>query len=167
MSVESSTGQHGDGAVGEIYAGAANLGLAVDIHAGADVVRDVGDVDLKFVVTVGEIADEDGIVKVAGGFTIDGDDGEVAEIAAALEFGGRNRGGDGAGFGDDGGRKVVGQVVLADDDLNIDAEVVFVAEDFDKAATGILRGGGPAGDLAIDDETFQVFPVTAAGFRGR
>ncbi len=129
--------------------------------------RDVGDVDLKFVVSIGELADEDGIVKVAGGFTIDGDDGKVAEIAAALQFGGRNRGGDGAGFGDDRRRKVVGQVVLADDDLDVNAEIVFVADDLDDAAAGILGGGGPVGDLAIDDETFQVFPGTAAGFAGR
>ncbi len=95
-------GQHGDGAVREINAGAADLGLAVDVHAGADVVSDVGDVDLEFVVSIGEFADEDGIVKIARGFAIDGDDGQVAEIAAARQFGGRNvADGNGAGFGDD------------------------------------------------------------------
>ena len=47
---------------------------------------DVGDVDLEFVVAVGESADGDGVVEVAGGFAVDGDDGELAEIAAVAEF---------------------------------------------------------------------------------
>ena len=38
--------------------------------------RHVGDVDLKFVVAIGELAHEDGVVKVAGGFAVDGDDGQ-------------------------------------------------------------------------------------------
>ena len=35
----------------------------------------VGDVDLEFVAPIGEFAGEDGIVKVARGFAVDGDDG--------------------------------------------------------------------------------------------
>ena len=125
---------------------------------------DVGDVDLELVVSVGELADEDGIVEVAGGFAVDGDDGEVAEVAAALQFSGRDRRGDGAGFGDDRLGKVVGQVVLANDDLDIDAEIVFVAEDFDDAAARIFGCGGPVGDFAIDDQAFEIFPGAEAGF---
>ena len=52
----------------------------------------------------------------------------------------------------------MGQVVLADDDLDIDAEIVFVAEDLDDAAARILGGRGPVGDLAIDDQAFQILP---------
>ena len=75
--------EHGDGAVGEVDGGAAEAGFEVERGAGADVVADVGDVDLEFEVAVGEGLDEDGVVEVAGGFAVDGDDGEVAEVAAA------------------------------------------------------------------------------------
>ena len=86
-------------AIRKINAGAADLCLAVDVHAGANVVRDVSNVDLEFIVAIGQ-GERDGIVKVARGFTIDGDDGQIAEITAARQFGGHNRGGNGAGFGD-------------------------------------------------------------------
>ena len=46
----------------------------------------VGDVDLQFVVAVCEIADVDGIVEVASGFAVDGDDGEIAVVAAAAQI---------------------------------------------------------------------------------
>ena len=58
----------------------------------------------------------------------------------------------------------MGQMVLADDDLNVNAEIVFIAEDLDNAAPGILGGRRPADDLAIDNEAFQILPWTAAGF---
>ena len=54
------------------------------------------------------------------------------------------------------------QVVLADDDLDIDAEVVFVAENLDHAAARILRRGWPVGDLDIHHQAFQVVPFADA-----
>ena len=38
--------------------------------------------DLQFVVAVCELPDVDGVVEVAGGFAVDGDDGEIAVVAA-------------------------------------------------------------------------------------
>ncbi len=55
-------------------------------RAGPDVVADVGDVHVQGVVAVGQAVDPDGVVEIAGGFAVDGDDGEIAEIAAACEF---------------------------------------------------------------------------------
>ena len=78
--------EHGDGAVGEVDAGATEAGFEIERGAGADVVADVGDVDLEFEVAVGEGLDEDGVVEVAGGFAVDGDDGEVAEVSAGLRI---------------------------------------------------------------------------------
>jgi len=42
-------------------------------------------------------------------------------------------------------------VVLADHDLDVDAEVVGIAEDFENAAAGLAVEGGPVGDLDVDD----------------
>ena len=79
-------GEHGDGAVGEVDGGAAEAGFEVERGAGADVVADVGDVDLELGVAVGQRRNEDGVVEVAGGLAVDGDDGEAAEVFAAGEF---------------------------------------------------------------------------------
>ena len=53
------------------------------------------------------------------------------------------------------GGKDVGEVVLADDDFDVDAEVVGVAEDFEDAAAGGAAGGGEVGDLDVDGEAFE------------
>ncbi len=77
--------QHGDGAVGKIDAGAAQAGFPIERRVGGYVLSDVGDVDLQFVVAVFELADVDGVVEIAGGFTVDSDDGKIAVVAAMTQ----------------------------------------------------------------------------------
>jgi hypothetical protein len=72
--------QHGDGSVGEVDAGGAETGFKVERGARMDVVGDVGDVDLQLGVAVGERADQDSVIEVAGGLAVDGDDGERTEV---------------------------------------------------------------------------------------
>ena len=84
--VESSNGQHGYGAVGKVDAGAAQSGFQIDGRFRENVVADVGDVDLQRVVAVGEAIHQDGVVEIARGFAVDGDDRQVAEVAAAREY---------------------------------------------------------------------------------
>ncbi len=43
---------------------------------------DIGDMDLQFEVAVFELMDGDGVVKITGGFAIDSDYGDIAEVAA-------------------------------------------------------------------------------------
>src|ERR1019366_2140811 len=148
--------QHGDGAVGKIDAGAAQTGFPIERRVGSHVVGYVGDVDLQFVVAIFQLADVDGIVEIARGFAIDGDNRKLAGIAAGTQGFGRDVGGNGLGFFDHCWRKAVGQVKLADHDLDIDAEVVFFAECFDYAATRVLRGAWPVGDFHVDDYAFQI-----------
>ena len=147
-------GQHGDGAIGEIDAGAADAGFKVEGGAGADVLGHIGDVNLKLITTMGALADEHGVVEVARGLAVDGDDGQRAEVGPA-------GGGvlvevrDAAGLGEDGLGKEARQLVLADHHLHVDAEVVGRAENFQDAADGRTRGRWPTGDLDIDDEAFD------------
>ncbi len=49
--------------------------------------------------------------------------------------------------------------MLADHDFDVDAEVVFCAENFDDASAWLLRGAGPVGDFYVDDYAFQILPV--------
>jgi hypothetical protein len=55
-------------------------------------------------------------------------------------------------------------MVLADDHLHVNAEVVFIAEDFFDASAGALRGGRPLSDFYFYDDVFQVVPGFALGF---
>src|SRR5207302_2879573 len=132
--------EHGDGAVGEVDAGAAQAGFPIQGGVGRDVLSNVGDVDLQFEIVIGEHADQDCVVEVAGGFSIDGDDRERAEVAAVAEFGAGNGGRDLLRFFQSGGGKMMREMEFADNDFDVDAEIVFAAEDFDYYASGTLCG---------------------------
>ena len=55
------------------------------------------------------------------------------------------------------------QVVLADHDFDVHAEVIFTSEDLDHLAARILRGRGPIGNLDIDHDSIEAVPGGAAG----
>ena len=54
------------------------------------------------------------------------------------------------------GREAVRQVVLADDDLDVDAEIVRVAEHLDNAAHGVLAPLGVLHQFHVDDHAVEV-----------
>src|ERR1019366_2429999 len=149
-------GQHGDGAIREVNAGAAQLGFQIDGRSGTHIVADVGDVDVQGVVAVREATDPDGVVEIARRLAIDGDDRHVAEVAAANDLGLGDPSGHRLRLLDHLGRKLVGQVVLADDDLHVDAEIVGVAEDFDHAAHRRRAALGVLQQFDVDYHAFQL-----------
>ena len=158
--------EHGDGAVGEVDGVAAQACFEVERGAGMDVVGDVGDVDLKMPVAGGGVVvDENGVVEVAGGLAVDGDDGQVAEVAAGGDDFGVEMS-DSAGFGENLVGEDAREMVLADDHLDVDAEVVGMAENFDDLAAGGASGCGPGGDFNVDDETFEIARVVVADGAG-
>ena len=67
-------GEHREGAVGEVDRGPPLEGLGVEGAAGADVVRDVGDVDADPEAAAGKLLGLDRVVEVAGGLAVDRDD---------------------------------------------------------------------------------------------
>ena len=123
----------------------------------------IGDVDLEFVVAIFEWADVDGIVKIAGSFTVDGDDRKLAVVASAAHGFGGNFGRDGLRFFDYFGREAVRQVELADHDFDVDAEVGLFAENFDDASAGALGGTWPFGNFYVDYYAFEILPVGVDG----
>ena len=157
--------QHGDGAVREINAGAAQARFLVKRGVGRYVLRHIGNVDLQFEIAVGESAHGDGIVEVARGLTVDGDDRQGAEVTAEAKFQRRDDGGDVLRLIERCCGKMMRQVKLADDHLNVDAEVVGAAENLNDAAPRILRGRGPVGDFNVNHHAFEVVPIrVASGF---
>ena len=64
-------------------------------------------------------------------------------------------------FFEDLGWKTVGEVELADNDLHVHPEIIFITYDLDDPAAWGLGGGRPIGDLNIDDYIFQIVPAIA------
>jgi hypothetical protein len=100
-------------------------------------VGDVGDVNADFDVALGKFAERDGIIEIAGGIGIDGDDEVAAEIFSADRAVGEFNGGEGFGFGEGLGGKGVGKIKFANDGKDIDAGVGGAAEAFDEDAFGV------------------------------
>src|SRR5437660_1204445 len=58
----------------------------------------------------------------------------------------------------------MGQMKLANHDLYIDTEVVFVTQNFDHPAKWILRRGRPVRDFYFDHHVFQIFWINRVRF---
>src|SRR5271166_4542474 len=106
----------------------------------------------------------DRVVEVTRGFAVNGDDGQRAIVTPTAQLARRDYRLKLLRLLQDLDGKAVRQVVLADDDFDIHAEIVLVAEDLDYAAARVLGWRRPIGDLHIHDEAFEVVPLVAAGF---
>src|SRR6185369_1148373 len=120
---------------------------------------DVRDVDLQLVVPVRQFANQHGVVKITRGFTINRNDRQIAVVAASTQIGGGNCLGNISCLLDHFGWKTMWQMVFANDDLDVDAEIIFVAQYLDNTAPWVLGSARPVGDFDIDHNTFQVFPI--------
>ncbi len=78
--------KHRHGAIGKINGGAAQARFAIERGAAANVMRDVRDVDLQLEMAVRQARDVHGVVEIARCFAVNGDDGQIAEIAPPGEF---------------------------------------------------------------------------------
>ena len=142
--------QHRDDAVDEIDARAALARLAVERLALAHVPAHIGDVDAEEIGAVCLLLDVDAVVEVLGVIAVDGDDGEVAAVAAALVLIGR-------GVLLDVVRSVLHvlgellrEVVLAHDGEHVDARIALLAEHLDDLALRVVAAGRPFRDLDDD-----------------
>ena len=105
----------------------------------------------------------DRVIEVARGLAVNRDDGQSTKIATLVRLPRRNDGFRILRFFEYLGRKAMRQVKLADHDLDVHAEVIGIAENLHYASAGTLRGGGPVGDLDVDNDVFQIVPLGAAG----
>src|SRR5947207_841049 len=155
--VRKSFRKHRDSAVGEVNGSAAETRFLVERRGGSNVVPDVGDVNLQVPAAVGAMLDIDGVVKIARGFSIDGDDRQVAEIFAAstLRFADGLRAA--LGFVKNLGREDMRQMMLADDDFRVDAEFARTAENFDDAACRRCASVRITEKLHVDDSAVELW----------
>ena len=129
--------EHRDDAVDEVNAVGAFAGLVIQFGSGFDVVRDVGDVDTDLHVAVGKFAEGDGVVEIAGGVGVDGDDEVATKIFPSDRAIGKFDGGKGFGLGEGFGRESGGEIEFPDNGKDIDAWIGGSAEPFDEEAFGV------------------------------
>jgi hypothetical protein len=129
--------KHGDDAVDEVDAVGAFAGFVIQFGSGFDVVGDVGDVNADLHVVVGKFAKGDGVVEIAGGVGVDGDDEVATKIFPSGRAVGEFDGGKRFGFGESFGRESCGEIEFPDDGEDVDAWIGSAAEAFDEEAFGV------------------------------
>ncbi len=162
-------GKHGDGAIGEVNGSAAQTRFLVERRASSNIVRHVGDVDLQVPTAVSAMLNVNGVVEIARAFAVDGDDGQVAEIFTAGALGLADGLRATLGFVKNVGGEDMREMVLANDDLGVDAEFTRTAENFDDAASRRCASVWIAEQLDVDDGAVEFVeardaPGSNAGF---
>lgn len=129
--------EHRNDAVDEVDAVGAFAGFVIQFGSRFDVVGDVGDVNADFDVALGQFAEGDGIIEIAGGIGVDGDDKVAPQIFSADGAVGEFNGREGFGFGQSFGGKGGGEIKFANDGEDIDPGVGGAAEAFDEETFGV------------------------------
>ncbi len=131
----------------------------------------VGDVDLQKPAAIRAALDVHRVVKIAGGFAVNRDDRELAEILAAGEFCVAYRFGAMFGFFKNFSGKKMREVMLADDDFGVHAEIAGTPDNFDDASGGRSAGARIPEQLDVDHGPVKFIqtrdaPQASAGFIG-
>jgi hypothetical protein len=113
-------------------------------------------VHLKEPAAIVATLDVNGVVEISRSFSVDCDNGKFAKIFAALAIGITDRMSHALTFLKDIGRKGVGQVMLADDDFGVHAEIAGTTDDFNDAAGGSGATATIMKKLGIDDSAVQL-----------
>ena len=157
MPLESSSGQHGHGAIREIDRGAAQTRFAVERRIAPNVMRHVRDVHLQFVMCRSRSArDIHGVVEIARRFAINRDDRQIAKIARARASPASHTCcGVARGLRQHFRRKNMRQMMLANDDFNVHADFAGTSKNFDHAAGRREAAFGIARDFDIHNGAIE------------
>src|SRR6185312_13978440 len=109
-------------------------------------------------------ANQDGVIEIAGGLAVNGDDGQVAIVLAMGDFATIEHWGKRFRLLEDLSWEHMRNVVLANDDFDVDAEVVFEPEDLDHFTARVLRARRPLDDFDIDHHALKIGLLRSAGF---
>ena len=139
--------KHVYGPLGKVDRRAPGKSVEIERAAFRDVVRHVRDVHAEPIVAVAQSLDRDGIVEVPRVLAVDRDDDPIAEIGAMAQLGGRHRHITGTRLRDGIWSVLVGDAVLAQDDLGVDAGIVQSPEHLDDTPSRAPGHTRPAVDL--------------------
>src|SRR5882762_11620835 len=126
--------KHRHGAIREVNGGAAETRLPVESVLRSNVVRYIGDVNLQVPAAIGAMLYVDGDVEIARGLSIDGDDRQVAEILAARTLGFTHGLRATLRFIQNFAGEYMREMMLADDDFGVNAEIAGTPENLDDPA---------------------------------
>ena len=121
--------------------------------------RDVGDVDTDLHVAVGKFAKGDGVVEIASGIGVDGDDEVATEIFPSSRAIGEFDGGKRLGFGESFGGESGWEIKFPNDREDVDAWIGGAAEAFDEEAFRV-------GSAIFPVDQFSDHLVAGFGLRG-
>lgn len=127
-----------------------------------DVVGDVGDVNLQKPAAVFAPFNVNSVIEISRGLAVDGDDGKFTEILAPCAVSFTDGMSNLLGVVQDLGRKCVRQVMLADDDLRVDAKIPRAAKDFNNAAGRWNARAAVANQFRVDHGAVQLGDVREA-----
>jgi hypothetical protein len=116
----------------------------------------IGDMDLQRVVAVVQPLHPHGIVEIARRLAVDGDDIERPKVLPPGDLVFRNHCADRLRLLDRRHGKPMGDVMLADHHLDVNAEVVRVPEHFNHAPHGVIVILGKLENLAVHDHPVQI-----------
>ncbi len=133
-SVREFLGQHGLGAIRKINGSPAQTRFAVERRAAPDVVRNVGDVNLQLPVSVFLALHIHRVVEIPRRFSVNRDDGQIAEVAPPRAFRFAHRTRRGGRLRQDFRGKFVREMMFSDEDFHVHAKIARLAENFDHAA---------------------------------
>ena len=148
-------GEHRHRSVGEVNAGAAQERFAIDCRASRHVVAHVRDVDLQREIAVRKLLHPNRVVKIARRLAIDRHDVERPKIAALCDLYLWNRTRNRPRLLQYFVGKLMRDVMRPDENLDIDAEIVGLAEDLGHAADRAFAVA-EIEDLHVDDHALKI-----------
>src|SRR5438128_10768094 len=113
---------------------------------------------LKREVAIIQTVNRNSVIEIARGFTVNGDDWELPEIAPLVQLARGDQWLDRFGLLQHLCRKLVRQVEFADYDFYVHPKIIRITENFDHAAAWILRRGGPVSDFDVHDHVLEIVP---------
>ena len=142
-------------AIWKIDGGAAQTRLLIERAAAANIMCDIGDMDLQMPTAVFAAFDVNCVVEVSRRLAINGNDRQAAKIFSLSQFlfGGKLC--TMIGFCQYGTRKFMRQMMLANNNLGVDAQFPGAAENFQHAAARRGTGARKAQDLNVHDRAIE------------
>jgi hypothetical protein len=152
-----------DGPFREVHRRAAVVRLDIERAAFGHVVRDIGDVHSQPEMAVRQPRQRNRVVEIARVLAVDRHYRPIAKVGPALDVAIADVFAETPRFGDRFRSVRIGNLVLVNDDLGIDAGVIRVAQHLGDAADWTASGGRPLGDL--DDHHVVLLSVARLASR--
>src|SRR5947207_12718536 len=118
---------------------------------------------LKLEVAIIQTVNRNSVIEIARGFTVNGDDWELPEIAPLVQLARGDQWLDRFGLLQHLCRKLVRQVEFADYDFYVHPKIIRITATFDRAAARSARRRGPVSDFDVHNYVLEIIPDRPLG----